>query len=139
MEDFKKEISKFYINSSNIYKNICNKSIYKQLFKNPVKNIFYWCEEDYTGSIFTVYEYLGKYICVYGEFGSCTGCGDIFLNFIEDEDVSQEDLQEKLNQIFSNIIISENINDINLHNYNINYTNPDLINKYNLWLTQTLL
>lgn len=52
--DFKKQISEFYINASHIDKNICSRTIYKQLFKNSVKNVFYWCEEDWIGNILAI-------------------------------------------------------------------------------------
>ena len=71
---FKKEIKKFYVNVNDIKKIYGSRSFYKKLFKDPVKMIFYWCEEDWQGSLFVVYHYKNKYIYTKGYFGSCEAC-----------------------------------------------------------------
>lgn len=120
-DPFKKEIYNYFINLKELSKIHGSRTFYAKLFKNPVKTSFYWCEEDWQGSIFAVYEYSGKFISVKGGFGSCEFCDGL------------PDSQERLNTIFSHLMFNENINDINIHGNYPEYTHPELISKFNTW------
>jgi hypothetical protein len=129
LDPFRKEIYDYFINLKDLLKIHSSRTFYAKLFKNPVKISFYWCEEDWQGSIFAIYEYSGKFISVNGGFGSCSGCDF----FIRDSEELHEHSQERLDKIFSHLTINENINDINIHGNHPEYTHPELINKFNIW------
>jgi hypothetical protein len=129
LDPFQKEIYDYFINLKDLLKIHSSRTFYAKLFKNPVKISFYWCEEDWQGSIFAIYEYSGKFISVNGGFGSCSGCDF----FIRDSEELHEHSQERLDKIFSHLTINENINDINIHGNHPEYTHPELINKFNIW------
>lgn len=121
LDPFKKEISDFFINIKDLSRIHSSRTFYAKLFKIPIKISFYWCEEDWQGSIFTVYEYNDKFISVKEEFGSCDYCYEL------------PDSQERLDKIFSHLVINENINDINIHGNHPEYTHPELMGKFNTW------
>ena len=121
LDFFKQEIYEYFINFKDLSKIHSSRIFYAKLFKDPVKICFYWCEEDWQGSIFTVYEYNNKFISIRSCFGSCEVC-DVLPNS-----------QEKLDNIFYNLIISNSISDINIHGINLKYTHPDLIFNFNNW------
>ena len=127
---FQKEIHDYFINLKDLSRIHSSKTFYAKLFKNPVKISFYWCEEDWQGSIFTVYEYSGKFISVNGGFGSCSTCDF----FIRDSDELHEHSQERLDKTFLHLKITDNINNINIHGNHPEYTHPELVSKFNTWL-----
>lgn len=113
---FKDEIKKFYIkDTSDIYG---SRDFYKNLFKDPIKMVFYWCEEDWQGSLFVIYSYTTQskqyYIYCDGYFGSCEMC-DGFPN-----------TEKSLDSHFNKINICNNINEI-VHG---EYTHPELLIKF---------
>lgn len=118
---YQKEIYEYFIGIKELSKIHSSRTFYAKLFKNPVKTSFYWCEEDWQGSIFAVYEYSGKFISVKGGFGSCEVCDGL------------PDSQERLNKIFSHLMINENINEINIHGNHPEYTHHELVSKFNTW------
>jgi hypothetical protein len=120
-DPYQKEIYNYFIGIKELSKIHSSRTFYAKLFKIPVKISFYWCEEDWQGSIFAVYEYSGKFISVKGGFGSCEVCDGL------------PDSQEKLNKIFSHLMFNENINDINIHGNHPEYTHPELVSKFNTW------
>lgn len=67
----KKEIHKYFINLKELLKVYNSREFYGKLFKSQLKNCFYWCEEDFQGSLFTIYEYNVWFIYTRGGFGSC--------------------------------------------------------------------
>lgn len=100
------------------------RSIYQNLFRYPVDRLFYWEEEDFSGSLFVVYTYKSHYIAVKGGFGSCSGCdhfeGTVGLN----------DLQRKLVEIVDEAQISENPYQIEIGEY----SHPDLRRAFSRFL-----
>lgn len=112
----KKEIHKYFINLKELLKVYNSIEFYRKLFKNPVKNCFYWCEEDFQGSLFTIYEYNGWFIYTRGGFGSCEVCDGLVNS------------QERLDKIFLELKITD---DINIHGNLLEYTHPELIDKFN--------
>lgn len=52
LDPFKKEISDFFINIKDLSRIHSSRTFYAKLFKIPIKISFYWCEEDWQGSIF---------------------------------------------------------------------------------------
>jgi len=120
-DPYKKKIYDYFIGIKELSKIHSSRTFYAKLFKNPVKTSFYWCEEDWQGSIFAVYEYSEKFISVTGGFGSCELCDGL------------PDSQERLDKIFSHLTVNENINDINIHGNHPEYTHPELVTKFNNW------
>jgi len=112
-DEFLLEIKKYYITVKDIERIYGSRSFYKKLFKEPVKRIFYWCEEEWQGSLFVVFQYKNRYIYVNGYFGSCEVCD----GFPQDE--------ESLERTFRNIGVCNDINDITL-GYKPEFVNPDL-------------
>lgn len=121
LDPFQKEIYDYFINLKDLLKIHSSRTFYAKLFKNPVKISFYWCEEDWQGSIFAIYQYSDKFISVKGGFGSCEVCDGL------------PDSQERLDKIFSHLTINECVNDINIHGNHPEYTHPELISKFNTW------
>lgn len=132
-DPYQKEIYDYFICAKEVSKIHSSKRLYAKLFRDPVKISFYWCEEDWQGSIFAVYEYNSKFISVNGAFGSCSVCDP----FINDGEVDCHS-QEKLNRVFSHLTINENINDINIHGNHPEYTHPELVSKFNIWIKNKL-
>lgn len=130
LDPYKKEIYDYFICLKEVSKVHSSKRFYAKLFRDPVKISFYWCEEDWQGSIFAIYEHDGKFISVNGGFGSCSGCDA----FITDSEEIRDHSQERLDKIFSRLIINENINDINIHGNHREYTHPELVSKFNIWI-----
>lgn len=128
-DPFKKEIHEFFIGIKDLSKIHSSRSFYAKLFKKPIKIAFYWCEEDWQGSIFAVYEYNEKFISVEGGYGSCEIC-DAFISYDEEPREHSEDM---LNNVFSHLTINENIDDINIHGNYPEYTHPELISKFQNW------
>lgn len=137
-DPFKKELYNYYITLKDLSKIHSFKSFYAKLFKKPIKIAFYWCEEDWQGEIFAIYEYpdnsdnsdeySGKFISIRG--GSCSGC-DAFITYNP-----HEHSQDMLNKVFSQLIIYENIDEINVHGYSPEYTHPELISKFENWILE---
>jgi len=121
IDPYKKEVYEYFIDIKELSKIHSSRTFYAKLFRNPVKTSFYWCEEDWQGSIFAIYEYSGKFISVKGGFGSCQICDGL------------PNSQERLDKIFSHLMFNENINDINIHGNHPEYTHPELISKFNTW------
>ena len=99
----------------------CNgRQVYKNLFTEPVKQLFYWQEEDWQGSTFAVYEYKNHFVVVGGYFGSCSGC-DAFEGISTCEDISN--------------ILNKQVNDAEIHKNIMNielskYSHPELCEKF---------
>jgi hypothetical protein len=125
-EPFLLEIKKFYITVKDIERIYGSRSFYKSLFKEPIKRIFYWCEEDWQGKLFVIYYYKNKYIYVSGYFGSCEVCD----GFPQDE--------ESLQRTFRCINVCNDVNDINIHGYNPEYTHPQLVKDFEKFKFKTM-
>jgi len=132
-DPFKKELYNYYITLKDLSKIHSFKSFYAKLFKKPIKIAFYWCEEDWQGEIFAIYEYpdnsndySGKFISIRG--GSCSGCDALYDQ--------HEHSQDMLNKVFSQLITYENIDEINVHGYSPEYTHPELISKFQNWILE---
>lgn len=91
------------------------KSVYYDLFKEPVNRVFYCCENDYSGSIFVIWEYCGIYIVSHGFFGSCGVCDPW------EETESLDILMDKLERVFSSLEYYNSIDQIELHQYYADY------------------
>ena len=105
-----KEIKDFFVNNDDIKKIHGSRLFYSKLFKYPVESVFYWCEEDWYGSIFVIYKYLDNFIYSDGYFGSCEICE----NYTKDND--------SLDNIFNNFKIVTNLDDITF----THFTNKNL-------------
>lgn len=116
-DEFLLEIKKYYITVKDIERVYGSRSFYKNLFKEPVKRIFYWCEEDWQGCLFVIFHYKNRYIYVSGYFGSCEVCDA----FPQDE--------ESLERAFRNVHVCDNLNDITL-GYNPEFVHPELIKDF---------
>ena len=125
-DQFRSEIHKYYLNLKDLDKIYGSRSFYKKLFKEPVKMIFYWCEEDWQGSLFVVYSYKNKYIYTKGYFGSCEVC-DAF-----------PDTEETLIKKFNSLEICEDINDISIHGRYSDCTHPELVKDFEKFKTKIL-
>ena len=112
------DVYQYYITIKDIEKIYGSRSFYKKLFKEPVKMIFYWCEEEWQGSLFVIYQYKDKFIYTKGCFGSCEVC-DAF-----------PDTEETLVNKFNSLQLCDNINDINIHGRYADCTHPDLIKDF---------
>lgn len=112
------ELFKCYISIKDIEKIYNSQNFYKKMFRQPVRLLFYWCEEDWQGRLFVIYSYKHKYIYTNSYFGSCEGC-DSFPN-----------TEESLIKKFNSLNICDNINNINIHGYDPKYTNPDLVKNF---------
>lgn len=86
------------------------KYVYKKIFMEPVKQLFYWQEEDWQGSTFAVYEYKKKLVVVRGYFGSCSGC-DAF------EGSTREEVNERLHETVRRAEIYDDVRMIELSKY----------------------
>jgi len=120
LDPFLREIKKYYITEEGLKSIYGSRSFYKNLFKEPVKMGFYWCEEDYQGSLFVIYKYENKYIYIHGGFGSCEVCD----GFPQSED--------SLRKIFRNLEICDNIENIKLSEY----SHPDLVKDFEKYILQ---
>jgi hypothetical protein len=123
LDPFLREIKKYYITEEGLKSIYGSRSFYKGLFKEPVKMVFYWCEEDYQGSLFVIYKYENKYIYIHGGFGSCEVCD----GFPQSED--------SLRKIFRNLEICDNIENIEL----AEYSHPDLVKDFEKYILQNTL
>ena len=115
---FKNEIKEFYVTVDDIKKIYGSRSFYKKLFKEPVKMIFFWCEEEWQGSLFVVYVYKNKYIYTKGYFGSCEVCD------------SYPQSEESILKKFNSLCICDNIDDVNIHGYNPEFTHNNLVKDF---------
>lgn len=113
-DPFLLEIKKFFMNVKSIEKIYGSRSYFKSLFREPVKRIFYWCEEDWQGSLFVIFSYKNRYIYTRGYFGSCEVCD----GFPQSE--------EEIERSFRSIQVCDNLEEVNIHGYNPEYTHPDL-------------
>lgn len=114
LDPFISELKNYYIkveDTKNIYG---SRSFYKKLFKTPIKMLFYWCEEDWQGSLFVIYSYKNKYIYISGYFGSCELCD------------SFPDTENDLERTFNNLQITEDFSSIKLSEY----SHPELIKNF---------
>lgn len=118
MEDFFteyiKEIRKYFniyedrkINEKNEFGS-SGKSVYYNLFKEPVNRIFYCSEPEYSGTILVIFKYKGIYIVSVGSFGSCHICDSW-----EGID-SLDELQIDLERVFSRLQYYTSIDQIKL-------------------------
>ena len=89
--------------------NISGKDIYPNFFTYPVKRIFCWIEEDWSGDVFVIFDYKGFFVIVDGFFGSCCGCDEW------EGIVNMGYLQEQLNKVFSNVMVYKSLYDININ------------------------
>lgn len=110
-DPFKQKIRNYYININDCKRLNEYQPSYDKLFKSPIKNVFYWSEEDRNGNILSIYKYLDKFIYIHG--------------FIGYESYSKH----TLNRIFADMEIYENVNDIDIGMF----SHPDLISKFNEW------
>ena len=127
VENVKKEVYK-YINWD--AKNRPSKVLFTG--KDSPKLVFYWSEEDYSGSIFSIYEYNYDnklyYLCLSSSFGSCSGCDD-WENVLEKGWCGEDNTQEKRDYIlkeFNNVYVETNKENILL---NKKYIHPQLRTK----------
>lgn len=87
------------------------RSIYYNLFKEPVKRLYYYSEEFYSGSIIVLYEYKGVYIVVYGSFGSCHVCDSW-------EGINNlQELRSELETVFARMEYYNSIDEIRVHTF----------------------
>jgi hypothetical protein len=121
-DSFMCDLKIYYITVEDIKNIYGSRSFYKKLFKAPVKMIFYWCEEDWQGSLFVIYSFKNKYIYIKGYFGSCEVCD----NF--------PDTEESLEKTFNNLQITDNIDNITLSDY----SHPDLLKNFDKFKNKTL-
>ena len=124
-DEFLLEIKKYYVSVKDIERIYGSRSFYKNLFKEPVKRVFYWCEEDWQGSLFVIFHYKNRYIYVTGYFGSCEVCDA----FPQDED--------SLERTFRNVHVCDNLNDIVL-GYNPEYVHPELTKDFEKFKNKTI-
>lgn len=107
---FQKEIKQFFVNENDLEEIHGSRLFYSKLFKYPVKSVFYWCEEDWQGSIFVIYKYhwsgVDYFICCNGSFGSC----EISDGYLNDN--------KSLDYIFNNLKIVNKIDDITFSDFN---------------------
>jgi len=96
-----------------------SRSVYRNLFMEPVKQLFYWEEEDWQGSIFALYEYSSYFVVVKGFFGSCSGC-DPF------EGATYEEVNERLQKIVTHAELYKDIRAVELSKY----SHPDLVQEF---------
>jgi hypothetical protein len=120
LSPFLLEIKKFYLTVKDVGKIYGSRNFHKKMFKEPVKLLFYWCEEDWQGSLFVVYTYKQRYIYSSGAFGSCEVC-DGFPQ-------TEEELMRK----FRHLKVSDSIQDIELHQY----SHPELIKHFDKFKTK---
>jgi hypothetical protein len=110
----------------------------KVLFTNgelAPKRVFYWIEEDYAGSIFTVYEYKYQnklfYLCLSSGFGSCSGC-DGWEHVLEIGWCGEDNTQEKHDYIlreYNRLYVEIDKKNI----LNNKYIHPELKQKLTEW------
>jgi hypothetical protein len=114
----KNELEKYliHLDCSYIDYGINSLNIYKYLFIEPVERIFFWKEEDFSGSLFVIFKFENFYITVYGNYGSCPECDDI--EGLEDPD----ELYEKIQDVFNNIQVYHSLNEIEI----IDFYHPEL-------------
>lgn len=88
-----------------------SKGVYRNLFKPPVKRIFYACEDFYSGDIMVIFEYKNIYIVSYGNFGSCCVCDtwESITNFSE--------IKRGLEEIFARLEYYNSLDEISIKNY----------------------
>jgi hypothetical protein len=108
------EIKRHYLTVKDVEKIYGSRSFHKKLFKEPVNLVFYWCEEDWQGSLFVVYSYKNKYIYINGGFGSCEVCD----GFPQSED--------SLMRKFNSLNVSDSIANILLPTY----AHPELLKHF---------
>lgn len=109
-----KEIQEFCIVPQDLENIDGSKTFYKNLFKPPVKLVFYWTEEDYQGSLFVVYQYKDKFIYKDGGFGSCDYCD------------RYPDTQDEINILFESLNVSDSIQEIEIPFYG----HPDFLSDF---------
>lgn len=120
-ETFKLEIKQYFLTQielDNIYGSV---SFYSKLFKDPVKLIFFWCEDSWEGTLFYIYEYKNKYIYSSGGFGSCEICD----NYPKTIDESM--------RIFNNLTIIDSLDKVKLNEYMYSQPHPELYKKFNIF------
>jgi hypothetical protein len=113
-DPFLLEIKRHYLTVKDVEKIYGSRSFHKKLFKEPVKMVFYWCEEDWQGSLFVVYSYKNKYIYINGGFGSCEVCD----RFPQSE--------ESLIKTFQSLNVSDSIENISFSTY----AHPELLKHF---------
>jgi hypothetical protein len=116
----KMKLKKLFLSPKELERINTSMYFYSHLFKNPVRKIFYWSEENWDGGLFVVYSYDSKkygtiFIYSYGNFGTCEMC---------DPFPRTQELSEKF---FDSLVACNNLNDIILHEY----SHPDLVEKFN--------
>jgi hypothetical protein len=114
LNPFLLEIKRHYLTVKDVEKIYGSRSFHKKLFKEPVKMVFYWCEEDWQGSLFVIYSYKNKYIYIDGGFGSCEVCD----GFPQSED--------SLMRKFNSLNISDSIENISFSTY----AHPELLKHF---------
>ena len=114
LDPFLLDLKRHYLTVKDVEKIYGSRSFHKKMFKEPVKMAFYWCEEDWQGSLFVVYTYKNKYIYIHGGFGSCEVCD----GFPQSE--------ENLIKTFQSLNVTDSIEDILLPIY----THPDLLKHF---------
>jgi hypothetical protein len=114
LDPFLLEIKRHYLTVKDVEKIYGSTSFHKKLFKEPVKMVFYWCEEDWQGSLFVIYSYKNKYIYIDGGFGSCEICD----GFPQSED--------SLMRKFNSLNISDSIENISFSTY----AHPELLKHF---------
>lgn len=108
------EIKRYYLTVKDVEQIYSSRDFHKRLFKEPVKLVFYWCEDDWQGSLFVVYTYKNKYIYIDSGFGSCDLCDEFPL--------SEDSLMRK----FKSLNISDSIQNISLPTY----SHPELLKHF---------
>lgn len=122
LDPFLLEVKKFYLTVKDVSKIYSSRNFHKKMFKEPVKLVFYWAEEDWQGSLFVVYTYKNKYIYINGGFGSCELCDGFPQN------------EESLIRKFRSLNVCDSVEKIELSNY----AHPELIKHLTKFKTKSL-
>lgn len=86
----------------------------RSIFDEHVKCLESFCEEDYQGSSYALYEFAGRYFVIEENFGSCSGC-DGWI------DASTDDHEKTIHGILDNIHPCDNLWEIPV---NLQYVHP---------------
>ena len=89
--------------------------VYHNLFKSPVKLVFEWTEEVYSGELCVIYQHGEVFMLLKGTFGSCSHC-DTW------EDATDEEIRENRERALRNIQYFSSLDSVNLSQYD----HPDL-------------
>ena len=89
--------------------------VYRNLFKPPVKRVFSWTEEAYSGQLCIIFQHKEVFMLLTGAFGSCSHC-DTW------EDATDEEIHENRERTFRNIEYFSSLDSVRFSQYD----HPDL-------------